>query len=74
MEGIKHNNEIDQCCKDSPDLKHCWHNPEGDTWSTGMFDNAVCCWCGVKVIVHGRFRPEKPPMSIRFAGNSTGGR
>lgn len=66
MESIKCKNEVDQVCTDSPDLKHCWHSPDNHSYSTGMFDNAICCWCGIKVKIHGKFKPEEIKPTQRF--------
>jgi len=68
MEGMKHKNEVDQFCKDSPDGKHCWHSLENNSWSINMMDESICCWCGIKVEIHGKFKPSRPAMSVRFTG------
>ena len=66
MESIKHKNEIDQTCIDSPDLKHCWHSEDGNSLGAGMQENSTCCWCGIKVQIHGKFKPVKVMPMVKY--------
>lgn len=67
-------------CKLSPNKKHCFHSPAGNSWSYTISNSWIypqlvdtCCWCGQsELILHGKYHPKVPYKSSISGGTITG--